>query len=218
MEKDYTKLAVDIFNKNALLYQVKYMNIDKYHSSLDLFCSILPKTNAQILELACGPGNITKYILTRQPELDIIATDLSSEMIKLAEKNNPSVCVKLLDCRSILELDSKYDAIICGFGLPYVSKEDALKMIIDASISLNPGGLLYLSTMEDKYIKSRHTSSSSNPNESLFMYFHEAEYLVDRMENEGFELVNISRVKYVDNKGENVTDLILIGKKNNSQY
>jgi SAM-dependent methyltransferase len=207
------KSAVDIFDKYALSYEDKFMSVEKYHPSLNLFCSLLSRKNASILELACGPGNITKYLLGQQPDLNIIATDLSPAMIKLAQKNNPGISTQLLDCRSILELESVFDAIVCGFGLPYFSKEEALKIIADASISLHSGGLLYLSTMEDDYTKSGYKGSSTDADEGLIMYFHEADYLVEALEKNGFKEVDISRVEYIDHHNEPVVDLIIIGKK-----
>jgi len=188
------------------------MSVEKYQVSLDFFCSKLSSEHASILELTCGPGNITKYLLDKISTLDILATDLSPAMLRLAQNNNPKAKFQLLDCRSILDLRSKYDAIICGFGLPYISKEDAIQLIKDASKSLNHDGLLYLSTMEDAYSKSGYKASSSDPNEGLFMYYHQEDYLVDALEKFGFEIMDISRVEYVDDKNENVVDLTLICK------
>ena len=195
------------------MYQTKYMDVEKYHASLDCFLNLLPKVDSQILELACGPGNITQYLMDQNPELKILATDLSPVMLKLAAENNPNARIQLLDCRAILELEDSFDAIVCGFGLPYISKEEAIQMIVDASISLNKNGLLYLSTMEDDYSKSGFKGSSTNPNEGLHMYFHEAGYIVEAFQSNDFEIVDLSRVKYPDDKGEEIIDLIVIGKK-----
>ena len=207
------KSAVEIFEEYALSYQTKYMSVEKYHDSLDLFCESLSHPNATILELACGPGNITKYLLSQSPKLKILGTDLSLAMLDLARANNPSANFQLLDCRSISKMNSTYDAILCGFGLPYVTKEDAIQMIQDASSSLNDGGLIYLSTMEDDYSKSGFRGSSSNSEEGLIMYFHESGYLLEALKINGFQIVDVSRVQYPDANGEDFTDLIIIGKK-----
>lgn len=210
---DNTKQTVDLFDKYAQSYQSKYMSVEKYKKSLDSFCSSLPCQKASILELACGPGNITKYLLEQNPEFKIHATDLSPAMLKLAEENNPSATFQILDCRSIKALKTSYDAIICGFGLPYVSKEDAVSMIKDARDSLNDGGLLYLSTMEGQYSNSGMQYSGSDTDEGLYMYFHESAYLESTMENAGLTIIDKSKVKYIDDKNNEVIDLILIGKK-----
>ena len=38
--------AINVFNKHASAYQDKYMNIDLYADSLDLFCANISKPNA----------------------------------------------------------------------------------------------------------------------------------------------------------------------------
>ena len=207
------KNAADIFDTYALLYESKYMDVEKYHDSLDLYCELLPQKNASILELACGPGNITQYLLSKNTDLQIVATDLSTKMLDLAQKNNPNASVSLLDCRAMNEVKEMYDGIVCGFGLPYVSKEEAIQMIQDAGKILNEGGLFYISTMEDDYSASGYRGNSVNPNQGLMMYFHESAYLIEALEQSGFEMVYESRVTYTDDKGEEVIDLILIGKK-----
>lgn len=213
MNSKITQQTVNLFNKYAHGYATKYMSVEKYSDSLDLFCASLPVSNANVLELACGPGNITKYILEQNPDLTLLATDLSPVMLELAEENNPSISTQIMDCRSIQSLKSKFDGVICGFGLPYISKEDAVKLIIDASNSLNPGGILYLSTMEGNYSDSGLQYSGPDPNDGLYMYFHEFHYLDEAMKQAGFEIIDISRVRYKDEKQKDVTDLILIGKK-----
>ncbi|MBD3580922.1 hypothetical protein [Flavobacterium selenitireducens] len=53
------KTALDTFEYNALLYQTKYMDLDLYDDTYDAFLAELPH-GAKLLELGCGPGNITR--------------------------------------------------------------------------------------------------------------------------------------------------------------
>ncbi|MBK6527930.1 MAG: hypothetical protein IPG07_21680 [Crocinitomicaceae bacterium] len=62
---DKTKIAIEVFDKGAELYQEKFMDLKNYHASFDVFCESVKKENAEILELGCGPGNITKYLLSK---------------------------------------------------------------------------------------------------------------------------------------------------------
>jgi len=41
---------------------------------------------AKVLELACGPGNITKCLLSKRPDLEILATDIAPNILELAKK------------------------------------------------------------------------------------------------------------------------------------
>ena len=207
---DLSHHAVSVFDKRAEDYQAKFMDLSLYHESFDFFCKLL-KPQSELLELACGPGNITKYILEKRPDLKILATDLSPRMIELAKINNPTADVALLDVRKICNLDRKFDAILCGFGLPYLSKEDATSLILDTAKSLNPGGIFYLSTMEGDYAKSGPKKSSDGKDE-IFIFFHQADYLSEALLVEGFQINMLKRQEFPEADGSKTTDLIIIAQ------
>lgn len=211
MNKDKTKNAVEIFNKFANEYQDKFMDTQLYHESFDLFCEHIAKENADILELACGPGNITRYLLEKRPGFKILGIDLSLNMIGLAKANNPTAVFELMDCRAIRSIDKKYNAMMCGFALPYLSKEEALELIADASVLLGADGVLYLSTMEGDYGSSGLQRSSSG--DEMYIHFHQEDYLINALKAKGFEIVNLQRKDYLMQNGAGVTDLIIIAKK-----
>ncbi len=206
---DKTKLAVDLFDKYAQQYQDKFMNVDLYQDTLDFFCREIPQASASILDLACGPGNITKYILSKRPDFQVLGCDLSPQMIELAKVNNPSAKFQLMDCRAISSLGQKYDGIICGFGLHYLSKEEAIQLIRDASEALQPLGLLYLSTMEDQYSNSGFKGPSSGGEDVLYQYYHEAEYLTQALEDSGFEVIDLQRKTTTEPDGKQTIDLVI---------
>ncbi len=183
------------------------MDVSLYHDSLDMFCNNLPKQNATILELACGPGNITKYLLEKRPDFKIIGTDLAPNMLELAKINNPTAEFQLLDCRDVAKMNVKFDGVLCGFGLPYLSKQEAIQFIKDAGKQLNPNGVLYISTMEDDNSKSGFKTGSTG--DQVYQNYHEADYLTKTIENNGFKIVNLQRKNYIHNE-QDTTDLILI--------
>lgn len=208
---DKTKIAVDIFNKHAEGYQTKFMDVNSYSEGFDIFLKNVEKQNADVLELACGPGNITKYLLNKRPDLKILGTDLAPNMIELAKKNNPTAKFQLLDCRDILKLQKKYDAIMCGFCLPYLSKEEAIKLIEDSSRILNDKGVIYISTMEDDYGKSGFKKGSQG--DEIFMHYHEASYLQKALEENGFNILELNRQDFSSDDGTKFTDLIIVAGK-----
>lgn len=208
---DKNKQAVEVFNKLAQVYQDKFMDVSLYHDSFDIFCSHIKKENASVLELACGPGNITQYLLKKCPDLNILGTDLAPNMIELAKLNNPQANFQLLDSRNILSLNQTYDAIMCGFCLPYLSKEEAIQLIADASKILTSDGVIYISTMEDDYSKSEFKKGSSG--DEIFMHFHEGDYLREALFASGFKNIDLKRQNYPTTEGSKVIDLIIIAQK-----
>ncbi len=82
---DKTKIAVDLFDKHAEEYQNKFMHFDLYDDTFDIFHKNIQVQNAKILDIACGPGNITRYLLNHRQDLQIVGIDLSPKMIALAK-------------------------------------------------------------------------------------------------------------------------------------
>jgi len=187
------------------------MDFDLYNDTFDLFCKSIEKENAEILELACGPGNITKYLLQQRSDFRVLGTDLAPKMIELAQQNNPTAEFQIMDCRVFLKLNRTFDGIMCGFGLPYLSKEDAVQLIKDAGNCLNKNGVLYLSTMEDDYNKSGLKKGSTD--DEIFMHYHQADYLSHALEQNGFQLITLQRKDFPEQNGTITTDLILIARK-----
>jgi ubiquinone/menaquinone biosynthesis C-methylase UbiE len=206
---DKIKLAPSVFDKNALTYQEKFMDTSTYHDGFDVMLGKLP-TNATVLDVACGPGNISAYLLSKRPGLDILGIDLSPVMLELAAKNCPPAKFQLTDIREIKKLNKTFDAVICGFGFPYLTKEEVIQFIADATSILNDNGVLYLSTMEDDYNNSGVQTASSG--DKVFMYYHEAGYLTDALKANSLQLIETYRKEYVYN-GKPTTDLVLIAGK-----
>lgn len=204
---DKNAVAVSVFNKLAQLYQEKFMDVSAYRHGLDLFCAALENTDAAVLEIACGPGNVTKYILAQRPGIKLLGTDLAPNMVELAKENNPAASFKVMDGRDIEKSGEKYDGILCGFFLPYLSKTETIDFIAHAAALLNPGGILYFSTMEDDYNRSGYKKGSTG--DEIFIHYHEAVYLKKALEANHFKLLYEERIH---NAGAD-TDLVLIAKK-----
>lgn len=183
---DSYKITIHTFNKQAVRYQEKYMHLDLYNDTYDTFCTLVEKPGASILELACGPGNITKYLLAKRPDFKILATDMAPNMLELAKVNCPGAEFELMDCRDIDKITASYDAIVCGFVLPYLSKEDIKKLIKDSYSLLNTGGIIYLSTMEGNYADSGYRTSSDG-NDQAFIYYHQQDYIQEQLLKNGFK-------------------------------
>jgi len=167
---DPYKETFETWNKVASHYQDKFMDLDLYNDTYDVICHSITKENARILEIGCGPGNITKYLLSKRPDFDIFGIDVAPNMIELAKKNNPSADFGLMDCRQLDQIKSKYDGIVCGFCLPYLSASDTQKLISDCSKLLNENGLIYLSFVEGDPTKSDFQVSSSG--DRSYFFFH----------------------------------------------
>src|SRR4051812_29769497 len=103
---------MEAFDKLALAYKEKFMDLDLYNDSYDIFCDLIKKPKAKIFEIGCGPGNITRYVNSKKPDAEVEAIDISPNMIKLAKDCNPTANFKIMDCREIPSITNSFDGII----------------------------------------------------------------------------------------------------------
>jgi len=209
---DKYQVTVGTFNKLADAYQEKYMNFDFYFDTYDKFCELVANDSATILEVACGPGNITKYLLSKCAGFKIEGIDLAPNMVELARANNPTANFQVMDSRKISVITKKFDAILCGFCFPYLSKEDVARFIADARCLLKKGGILYLSTMEDDYEKSGFQKSSAG--DRVYIHYHQFEYINHHLIANGFRIIEVSRKAFPNENGPSTTDLFVFAQAN----
>ena len=62
---------VEAFGKAAKVYQEKFMDVSAYHNSLNFYIDHL-EPNSNVLELACGPGNLTSHLSSSNKNLNIL--------------------------------------------------------------------------------------------------------------------------------------------------
>lgn len=203
----------EAFDKSAKIYQDKFMDVSLFAETFDLFCANITADNASILDIACGPGNIAKYLLDRRPNYQILGIDLSLNMLDLARNNNPTAKFQQMDCREIDKIEQKFDGITCGFCLPYLTREEAIELIVSASRLLKPDGVFYLSTMEENDVsKSKYQISSAG--DRVWVNYHQEDYLSKAFLENNFEVINLKRFISPDKDGLMITDLVLTGKLN----
>ena len=208
---DHTSLTLETYDKVASLYQDKFMDLDLYNDTYDIFCRLIEKSHPAIFEIGCGPGNITRYLLSKRPDFDIQAIDLAPNMIQLAQKNNPTATFKVMDARAINTLATEFDAIIAGFCLPYLSKEESTKWIKDCSDLLPENGILYFSAIEGDYSQSGYETSSDGQHK-MYIYYHQEDYLMESLEENNFELLHLNRKSYPKPNQLTATHIIFIAK------
>lgn len=199
------------WNKLASLYQDKFMDLTLYNESYDLFCISVPKMHARILEIGCGPGNITKYLLSARQDFDILGIDVAPNMVELARKNNPAARFEVLDCRHIHTLKYKYDGIVCGFCLPYLSNTDAQKFIADCYDLLNENGMFYISFVKGSPGESGFKMSNSG--DRVFFNYYDLDDLTRTLNQNKFEIIKVMDVEYSKAEANTEIHTILIAKK-----
>ncbi len=107
----------------------------------DLLARVPAASPARVLDLGCGPGNLTKTLIRRWPNADVTGVDSSAEMIAVAESDGGFARLKYVcaDLRSWLPDDAP-DVVVANAVLQWVP--DHLDLLERIAGWLAPGGTL----------------------------------------------------------------------------
>jgi SAM-dependent methyltransferase len=208
---DHCALSASTFHTLADRYREKYMDLTMYDDSYREFCELLPRGRARVLDAACGPGNVSRYLMAQRPDLDLLGIDLAPRMVELAREAVPSAKFAVRDCRNLADLKLRFEGIICAFGLPYFSQEEAVAFIRAACKALEPEGVLYLSTMLGRREDSGFERCSSG--DQVYVNYYSEEELICPLHGCGFTIVKQKRIPSPSAAPKATTDLIVIAKK-----
>lgn len=206
-------VSVQHFDEFAAEYAQRFMNVESYSASIDRFCNLIRTDQPKILELGCGPGNVTKLLKIRFPEAQITAIDLAPRMIEIARENLPEVDFRVMDVRTISSIQEKFDAIMCSFCLPFLSKADTDQLIADCAGLLLPEGVVYISTMEGDESKAGFEATSFTGAAEIYFNYHNQADLQHVFAECGFEISHLKLQDYKEPDGSLTTDMIFIGVK-----
>lgn len=207
------EISVKRFDEFASEYAERFMNINAYREYFDKFCELTPNKRPAILELGCGPGNVTRYLKHRFPDSEITAIDLAPRMIDFAKETVSGVDFRVMDVRHINTLNKQFDAVMCSFCLPFLSGIDASQLISDCSKQLVKGGILYISTMEGEASKAGFESTSFSGDSKVYFNYHLEKDLQKALMDNGFSIEFTTRQDYQEPDGTILIDLIIIARK-----
>ena len=80
------------------------------------------QSGMRVLDLACGPGNITRLVATEvRPGGHVVGVDLASGMIEVAKHQlvPPGTDFAVMDMEHLGFNDRVFDAVVCGHGLQF---------------------------------------------------------------------------------------------------
>lgn len=199
------------WNKIAKLYEEQFMDLAHYNESYDLFCSLIKNKQPLILELGCGPGNITKYILKKLPDALLTAIDVSENMLNLAKKNNPGLTILKLDIRNLNEIKQKFNGVIGGFCIPYISEIEVEQLIQNCNNLLEKNGILYLSFVEGDPEKSGFQTGITG--DRSYFYYHQLNQLRKELNKNKLKTIRDMKIDFTRKNGTKEIHTIVIAEK-----
>jgi ubiquinone/menaquinone biosynthesis C-methylase UbiE len=208
---DTCQISVNTFDRFAERYAQKYLALDTYDDYYRQFCLHVSRQGATVLDVACGPGNVSAYLARERPDLQVLGIDLAPSMVRLAQTHVPSASFLVHDCRHLADLDRVFDGIAYAFGLNYLNKEDAEQFFESLSKVLAPNGVLYLSTMSGPTEHSGLETSSSG--DQIYVYYRPKQEIEQLVQRAGLELVFLDEIDSPANASKPTIDVVLVARR-----
>jgi|SRR5581483_4856552 len=111
----------------------------------DKFISFL-KPGARVLDIGCGPGIKSKYLLDKG--LDIVGIDFSEKMIEIAKREVPLGKFYVKDIYDLKSFDEMFDGIFAQAVLLHVPKNRIKEVLKNLVAKLNTQGCFYVAVKQ----------------------------------------------------------------------
>lgn len=98
----------------------------------------------RVLDVATGPGYIAGQAAARGAE--VVAVDLSAQILALARTLNPNVAFHAADAADLPFAGATFDAVVAGFLVPHLPDHE--RVLAEFCRVLAPGGVVALSTWD----------------------------------------------------------------------
>lgn len=103
----------------------------------------------QILELGCGTGRLTRHLAKIYPEAEIVAVDISHEMIAHAKEQYPQAHYVIADAEDyVFKAQQKFDLIVSNATIQWFEKLEATLMQTRSLLASD--GLLAIATFGER--------------------------------------------------------------------
>lgn len=201
--------TIESFNLSAADYDGSIGKLPNYDETYVAFCGLL-KPKCRILDLACGPANISKRLAEINPNIKITGVDISEEMIKLARKNLPIGNFEVADILGY-KAECPFDGIIMGFALPFLNEDEIEILFENCNQNLATAGMLYLSFMEGE--REGYEVPSFNQSVRLYVHYHSKKMLQDQLNQKGYRIVKYWELDYKEADGSITKDIVMISQK-----
>jgi SAM-dependent methyltransferase len=208
---DLCLVSVATFDKLAARYADKYFHLDLYDRYLERFVSRIRSQDASVLDVACGPGNVSSYLAKVRPDFKLVGIDLAEGMVEEAKLRVPSADFLVKDCRNIGELGCVFDASAFAFGLSYLTDDDANRFFSSLNAVLAHSAVLYLSTMTGEPDWSGFESSTSG--DRVHITYRSVADVVSMVERAGYRVDFVEVIASPANAQRSTRDLILIAHR-----
>jgi SAM-dependent methyltransferase len=199
----------DVYEKHAQGFDEKIAGLSIYNETYDHLLALLPD-HAAILDLACGPGNVTAYLKKQKPGLSVVGVDISEKMLAIARRRHPDGLFFISDI-SNLAIGTTFDCIICAFAIPYLDPAETDRVAGLIHRQLADEGIFYLSFMAGE--GAGYAKTSFTDTDELYIYLHTEADVRAVLEKNALTVDRKFEIDYPEMDGTTTREFVLVGEK-----
>ena len=185
MAVELTVETVKTYERIARKYHSIHKNPQEIAWLLDRFLKMVK--GKKVLDIGCGNGRDTKYM--SEKGFDVTGIDLSSNMLKIAEKFAPKAKFYRMDMRKIGFKDKSFDGLWALSSFMHIPKSQAYQTLEEFRRVLKDDGIMLVSVPEgkgEKFVK----KESYEGGKKFFAFYRVGEFK-SLLEKAGFEVCEI---------------------------
>lgn len=147
---DYVKTSFDSVAENY--DEIAFFKISAAYISelVNSICTTQPSLHCQLLDVACGTGNVALKLAQSLPAADVLGIDLSSSMLHKAQTNAQAMQLNnvVFQTADITQYQptQQFDVITCAYAMFFLP--DADQTLAKLSTWLKPEGKLIFSSFQ----------------------------------------------------------------------
>jgi ubiquinone/menaquinone biosynthesis C-methylase UbiE len=208
------KDIIDCYDKTAENYADKFINelADKHLDQILLkaFCE-QNKDKGKLIDFGCGPGQTTKFLFDNGFQ-NILGTDLSTEMVKVAKRYNPNIKFEQADLLRLNYADKSFGAAIAFYAIVHFDYNQIQRALIEVKRVLSDNGEFLFSFHIGNEIVSLDRFLDKDVN--IKFQFFEVDRIKKIIIEVGFDIIDI--IKRHPYKAEHQTERAYIWIRKNS--
>ncbi len=200
--------TISTYNKIADIYTDRYFDISPDQPLVDRFLDLL-EPEAKILDVGCGPGNFTQYLVSQGFQVEGI--DLSEGMLASARGHLPHVPLQNMDLRDLTYPDNSFDGIFSAYSLIHVPAAEINKTLLGFHRVLTENGYLFI--LAQKGSPDHMADEPLMEGEKTFVNFFYLDQLVNELTKAGFSIKQHVELPLSDPDGLSDSVLFIIAQK-----
>ncbi len=209
------KNIIDCYNKTAENYAGAFIDeLDKKPFDRMLLKAFgeQNKSKGKLIDLGCGPGQTTKFLFNNGIQ-NIVGTDISAEMVKVAARLNPNINFEQADLLQLNYPDNSFGSAIAFYAIVHFDYAQIKKALNEVKRVLLPGGEFLFSFHIGNEIVSLDKFLDQDVN--IKFQFFEVDKIKNIIGEVGFETIDI--IKRQPYESEHQTERAYIWTKKSRQ-